>query len=1000
MKKCINHSLILTILLTTLLQTSLAEIGTIDKSESEGTEIFEQFIKSEIENCGMVEVDIYLMSHCPFAIEAQETILPVLKKYADFIEYKQYYFGYIDENGFVESMHGDEETLENIKQLALLDRCLDDFTDYISSKGKADTEKKSIERFNVDLNDEILMEKYISNISHTLSNGIDNSPTLLINDKVIDNNLLLRVNASCPGEWMSKLTGSYKPAKEQRNNVVNLPPYLVSIEHYATDDRLYVEAKALKMLPYPVPCNIDDAITPIDIGCTKEEGHISARTSGKRKIDKSCKAYTGVWYDEPDETEKFIKFQIKAAATIETTIGVDLGDLSLGFDANKSLEFVNESATYHCKCYCPGDTLREREIKSHKFDKVDCCGNMRYNTVTETQQCCYGVLLDINALCCGEDSNYPGKTLGQDCIGIINGEEFFGKITSDCECECELGNPGELCVNPNNFELGEINNNCDCICYNKGKLCDTTPFDDDDTIDGVYAVNCDCIPKDCLILKANIGDPCKTLFASDDTKRGTVNDDCYCICDSVGESCDVYTYDNDDAKHGSLDTNCNCNCYSVGEPCDLDPDDDNDAKNGFLNDYCLCMCTPGDSCDADPDDGVFKLGILDNDCKCKCYDVGEWCDDKSGYTHTDKIQADCNCKGTPYPGVCVYGNGYLMPHMPCDSDLNDDDDTKDGKLDIHCNCIPNCNVNPNKREANIVTHCGCTDPYATNYNPEANADDESCEYEGCTDSYATNYDSNATIDDGSCEFDYDYYGCTDPTASNYDSSATIDDGSCEFDYDYYGCTDPTAYNYDYYANIDDGSCEYDYYYGHGCTDPTAFNYDSSATTDDGSCEYEGCIDSNATNYDSNATIDDGSCEYDYYYGYSYGCTDPDASNYDSNATTDDGSCTFGSGTTLRYTLPTEGILSLFNNENEGALLNCFPIPTKDFLNIEYQASGGKVNLDLYNTNIKLILNILKSSSIKKGKYTHQLDVSNLPVGIYYVSGTIDNQSVVQKIVIN
>ena len=73
---------------------------------------------------------------------------------------------------------------------------------------------------------------------------------------------------------------------------------------------------------------------------------------------------------------------------------------------------------------------------------------------------------------------------------------------------------------------------------------------------------------------------------------------------------------------------------------------------------------------------------------------------------------------------------------------------------------------------------------------------------GCTDATACNYNPNATADDGSCEFDIavvalifsmqlrccgdhrrwllriDCAGCTDASACNYDPAATIDDGSC------------------------------------------------------------------------------------------------------------------------------------------------------------------------------------------------------------------------------
>lgn len=75
---------------------------------------------------------------------------------------------------------------------------------------------------------------------------------------------------------------------------------------------------------------------------------------------------------------------------------------------------------------------------------------------------------------------------------------------------------------------------------------------------------------------------------------------------------------------------------------------------------------------------------------------------------------------------------------------------------------------------------GCTDSTACNYNPEAEADDETCEYDacvGCTDEIACNYNENADTDDGTCDFD-SCSGCTSDTACNYDESATIDDGSC------------------------------------------------------------------------------------------------------------------------------------------------------------------------------------------------------------------------------
>jgi hypothetical protein len=64
----------------------------------------------------------------------------------------------------------------------------------------------------------------------------------------------------------------------------------------------------------------------------------------------------------------------------------------------------------------------------------------------------------------------------------------------------------------------------------------------------------------------------------------------------------------------------------------------------------------------------------------------------------------------------------------------------------------------------------------------------SCLHEcgGCTDPLAMNYDPNAEIDDGSCDFDF-VYGCDDPTACNYVDTAEVNDGSCIYAMEGFDC---------------------------------------------------------------------------------------------------------------------------------------------------------------------------------------------------------------------
>jgi hypothetical protein len=100
-------------------------------------------------------------------------------------------------------------------------------------------------------------------------------------------------------------------------------------------------------------------------------------------------------------------------------------------------------------------------------------------------------------------------------------------------------------------------------------------------------------------------------------------------------------------------------------------------------------------------------------------------------------------------------------------------------------------------------------------------------------------------------------GCTIESATNFNPAATVDDDSCI--YPTTGCTNPNATNYNPNATINDDSCVFPIL---GCMDSNADNYNADATEDDGNCTYTitGCMDSNASNYNADATEDDGSCK--------------------------------------------------------------------------------------------------------------------------------------------
>tara|TARA_R100001443_G_C3362992_1_gene179409 strand:+ start:719 stop:2962 length:2244 start_codon:yes stop_codon:yes gene_type:complete len=310
---------------------------------------------------------------------------------------------------------------------------------------------------------------------------------------------------------------------------------------------------------------------------------------------------------------------------------------------------------------------------------------------------------------------------------------------------------------------------------------------------------------------------------------------------------------------------------------------------------------------------------------------------------------------------------------------------------------------------------GCLEESAINYMPEANTDDGSCieAVYGCTNELAFNYDSLANVDNGGCVAVV--VGCMDSVAWNYNFAANVEDGSCI----YFGCMDPLADNYDSIANVDNGTC---FITVLGCTDETAFNYDPEANTEDFSCIpiIYGCLDSLAFNWDSLANTDNNAC-----IDVDEGCMDPLAYNYSIFANTEDGSCLYDAGCVgepgepywlndtcyawvimidpyccnnewddkcqeLYWSCGGDSELSLNDISRETILI--YPNPTYDIVNI---VTYTEMSLEVFDAQGRLVV-LVKSNYLKDGE--NQLDVSQLPAGIYNFNITCNNNTISKKVI--
>ncbi|MAU75852.1 MAG: hypothetical protein CL831_03135, partial [Crocinitomicaceae bacterium] len=355
------------------------------------------------------------------------------------------------------------------------------------------------------------------------------------------------------------------------------------------------------------------------------------------------------------------------------------------------------------------------------------------------------------------------------------------------------------------------------------------------------------------------------------------------------------------------------------------------------------LCTQAEACNYGSEGPCEYMSCLSLGCNvtgaCNYDETSQYNDGSCEYL---------SCLGCRNPLACDYDpeatiDGACYDFNTCigclDSNANnyDPEATQGGETCLFegcviqeaCNFDENANSNDGSCEFNSCS--GCLNDIACNYEPEAFISGDcsfapvgfDCEGNGtqggCTDSCACNFDSNANAEDETC--DYGCLGCIYPTAENYNEAASRDDGSCIF----VGCLDEDYANYNPVANSTsecshapasadfngDGSvqisdlttflqafsqigpewgglewviesCEVDAY---ADADILAWMLGIASTPEVNTCGMAGCGYLGAINYNPEATFDTGSCVF-------AGCTDVEAFNFDRLAIVDNGSCNY------------------------------------------------------------------------------------------------------------
>jgi len=299
-----------------------------------------------------------------------------------------------------------------------------------------------------------------------------------------------------------------------------------------------------------------------------------------------------------------------------------------------------------------------------------------------------------------------------------------------------------------------------------------------------------------------------------------------------------------------------CN-YEEDANCD-------DGSCDYGNTACADPCNPVLGCmnpvacnyeeDANCDDGSCIFSPCNPGCADPCaenYDPMAEEDDGSCEPYNMDCNNDCtlgdvekwdseNCKCV----VDIPNKFGCTDATACNYDINANCD------DDSCKPIPICNTDPCIGDIEIVNGCtcdldqmqvlGCTDHTATNYDADANCDDESCIIETCEDSCAPNFGASEACKPYNMNCNTDC-NIGDITIWNIESC------SCEISETVVkGCRNSEACNYNPMANCDD-VCDFgntacpDPCKGiSGCADPTACNFNPTVCYNDDSCAYPDC----------------------------------------------------------------------------------------------------------------------------------------------------------------
>lgn len=191
--------------------TKMVEFHTQDVDHSREPMNLEELLASRVRRMAKPTLELFVMSYCPFGVQAEEKIIPIVKKFGEKIDFKLRFIAQEKDNPSSQeitpftSLHGYPEVAENIRQLLIAQEYPDRYLDYILCRGEKLEEswEECAEKLDIDVSriqrlfgTPEATELFRENIKRAAALGIRASPTVLVDNRPFRVTQLLRATGT------------------------------------------------------------------------------------------------------------------------------------------------------------------------------------------------------------------------------------------------------------------------------------------------------------------------------------------------------------------------------------------------------------------------------------------------------------------------------------------------------------------------------------------------------------------------------------------------------------------------------------------------------------------------------------------------------------------------------------------------------------------------------------------------------------------------------------